>query len=322
MEQTPASRDPEVWTDPVDGRLALKAVQACERHSWSLLLAPSEPGADVTPKAVPFACGSWRCRRCGWWVARDDMRRVTRAATSRAWWLYAVLTFDPADFACGWDAYKGALARWHVLAQKMRRHFGRIEYLQTWERHTRRSTLPHVNLIVTGDGLRRAVTESGVERRYDPVAGHGSGRWTSFPAEFRRRWLNPQAVAAGFGLRVWCEVVESADGMAHYLTKAAHDLGASRYKAGDQTPIGAPPHFRRIRASQGLLEPAREKGSGLWTGVITRDRIDGPVAWDDVTAAREAADAARAWIAARPPREPQYEKSLATGQRGQYPRGN
>lgn len=299
------TRDAEVWTDPVVGRLKLKSVIACEQHRWSVVIAPSEPGADMAPRAVPFACKSWRCRRCGWWVARDDLARVTAGATSRDWWLYLVLTFDPADFRCGWDAYKAAVHRFEMLRKSMARRYGPVEYVQTWERHVRSSALPHANVLLRAPGLRQAVQAGGVELVHHDDAGHGRGRLCAFPRAWRRDWLQPHALSAGFGLRVWCEVVQSSEGMAAYLAKAAHDLGASRWKRGDQTPIGAPPHFRRLRASRGLLPP-RPKASGLWTGAVARERIDGPLAWDEYAALKAAADAARDW-AARIRREPEYE---------------
>lgn len=231
---------------------------------------------------------------------------MTQAATSRAWWVYLVLTFNPADFACGWDAYRDAQHRFHVLRQALRREYGTVEYLQTWERHVRGNVTPHVNVLLRAPDLRRALEKGGVELRHDPRAGHGAGRLCAFPRGWRRTWLQPRAQAAGFGLRVWAELVGDAAGMAAYLTKAAHDLGASRYKAGDQTPIGAPPHFRRLRASRGLLPP-RPAASGLWTGTVARARLDGPQTWDAYLAARESAEAARAWAALHR-RPPVYER--------------
>lgn len=308
--RTPAGRDPEVWPEGVAGRLALASVRACETHRWTILQAPSEPGAESGPRAIPFACKSWRCRRCGWWVARDDMKRLTTAATSRDWWIYLVLTFDPADFDCGWDAYRDAEDRWRILKQSMRRAFGPVEYVQTWERHVRANVTPHVNVLLRAPRLRAAVEAGGVVLRQDDRAGHGHGRVCALPRGWRRDWLQGHAQSAGFGLRVWAEVVGDSAGMAWYLAKAAHDLGASRFKRGDQTPIGAPPHFRRLRASRGLMPP-RPKPSGLWTGTLARERIDGDVTWDEYVAAVEAAEAARAWASTHK-KPPQYERGPCT----------
>lgn len=51
--------------------------------------------------------------------------------------------------------------------------------------------------------------------------------------------------------------------MAGYLVKLARELTGSARK--DQVPVDAPSHFRRLRASRGLL-PAAFTGSGEYTG--------------------------------------------------------
>jgi hypothetical protein len=60
--------------------------------------------------------------------------------------------------------------------------------------------------------------------------------------------------------------------MAGYLVKLAKELTGAQAKKGDQAPLHAPRHFRRIRASRGLL-PAQAKGAGEWTGALVRGRI-------------------------------------------------
>lgn len=308
----------ETWSDPVDGRLRQKSVQACERGLWAMLSWPTEAGREGHEYEVrPFRCGSWRCRRCGWWTARDDYRRVEAGALSRSWWLYLVLTFDPKDWRSPWDAYTGAYELWHDgLRKRLQRAYGRVEYVQTWERHVRTSRYPHVNVLLTGDGLREEVIAQGIEDRFDDRAGHGRGRWCRFP-RWRTSWLAQAAPAVGFGRRVWAEVIDAPAAMAWYLVKAAHDLADARFKVGDQTPIGAPPGFRRFRASHGLLPP-RAKGDGTRTGAIVTEPVSAyldqatgelEVGPEDADVARRAALAAAAWRASRPKPEPQYERA-------------
>lgn len=210
-----------------------------------------EGAAPVSPvRAVPYRCGSWRCRRCGWQVARGDFRRVERATARRDWWLYAVFTFDPTGFSCCWEAYRDAGRRWLVLRKRLERAFGASVYLQTWER-TRRGW-PHVNVLIGSDGLRHETERQGVEPR--PASRARSARVALFPRI--RSTIRDWAVSAGFGPAVWVEVCAArSDGLAAYLTKTAHELTSAYSKDGDQTPLGAPPHFRRIRSSVGLLEP-------------------------------------------------------------------
>jgi hypothetical protein len=47
--------------------------------------------------------------------------------------------------------------------------------------------------------------------------------------------------------------MREANAMAGYLVKLARELTGAAVK--DQVPVNAPSHFRRLRASQGLLPP-------------------------------------------------------------------
>lgn len=122
------------------------------------------------------------------------------------------------------------------------------------------------------------------------------------------------APASGFGRRVWVEVVDSSEAMAAYLVKVAEEFSRSAFKVGDQRPLGAPRHFRRMRASRGLL-PARKRfamaehvdertgevtwtpreasipSRGMWTAILANvpyDRFDDRApTWTDVAEARE-----------------------------------
>lgn len=256
--------EPEAWVG-VPGRLALWSVQACERASVSLLLWPKAaiPGENIETKAggskapisaAPYRCGSWRCRRCGWGVARDDYRRIEAAATSRPRWLYMVLTFRRTHERGAWGQYLDAGRLWNDgLAKRLRTRFGRLTYLQTWERHNDPDGWPHVNVLLDSPRLMQAVDAAGIEREWCSQGAHGRGRWASRPK--LRRELLGLAEASGFGPVGWVELIEGAGAMAAYLTKCAHELSCSMHKMGDQRPLGAPAHFRRIRASRGLLPP-------------------------------------------------------------------
>jgi len=232
----------------------MPAVQACESSRWTLLSFPvgGEGRGAGTVKAVRFKCRSWRCRRCAWEVQREDFRRVELAASSSTWWLYVVLTFDPAAWSNPWEAYRGASRLWDKrLRQRLEHGWGRMTYLQTWER-TRRGW-PHMNLLLRSDELEGHVRGLKNRHRWIDEGGHGAGRlahWTPW-----RRWLASAAPACGFGRRVWVEVVDSPESMAAYLVKVAEEFSRSQFKAGDQRPLGAPRHFRRMRASRGLLPP-------------------------------------------------------------------
>ena len=224
-----------------------------------------EAGAAGPVRASPFRCRSWRCRRCSWQVARDDYRRVEHAALSRPWWLYVVLTFDPSRWSSAWEAYLGASRLWDKrLRRRLERSYGRLDYLQTWER-TRRGW-PHVNLLLRSESLQDHVRTLPERWRRIDEGDHGRGRlahWTGF-----RRELAPMAEGSGFGRRVWVEIVDSREAVAAYLVKVAEEFSRSSFKDGDQRPLGAPPHFRRLRASRGLLGT---RCRPVWVETIDRD---------------------------------------------------
>ena len=192
--------------------------------------------------------------------------------SARPWWLYVVLTFDPKGFPDQFAAFKEAGGCWNnSLREALRHRVGKVDYLQTWE--TTRGGWPHVNLILAGDGLRQFVEAQGVELVEHRGRARGPARRCLFPRGFRR-WLRDAAVRAGFGPVSWCEVLApgAGDAMAGYLVKLAKELTGAQAKKGDQSPLHAPRHFRRIRASRGLL-PAAQKGGGEWTGALVRGRI-------------------------------------------------
>lgn len=214
---------------------------------------------------------------------------MERAASSASWWLYVVLTFDPAAWSDPWDAYKGASRLWDKrLRRRLEREYGKLQYVQTWER-TRRGW-PHVNLLIRSEDLEQHVRGLQNRRRWIEEGGHGHGRlahWTPW-----RRWLASVAPACGFGRRVWCEVVDNREAMAAYLVKVAHEFSSACFKVGDQRPLGAPRHFRRMRASRGILPPRtravpvevtdRETGQITWQ--LREKGLDAPSTWTAVLA--------------------------------------
>lgn len=289
--------DPRFWT-PLEGRLRLKSIEACERQDWSLLSWP-RIGLDLgtgelrpdsgTPAVRPFLCGSWRCRRCARWRGAVDFSRCSVGVRSRKFWVYAVLTFDPANYRDRWECFEAAGECWDShLRQALRNELGRFAYLQTWERHL--SGWPHVNLILSGESLRDLVERGGVEER------EHHGRTCLFPRRFRQ-WLRAAAQRAGFGPVAWVEVLrqDHADAMAGYLVKLARELTGASSKKGDQSPLMAPKGFRRLRASRGLLPPGPgRRTEGPITGAVIPVRCDNVARPARTTGTREPS-AARTW---------------------------
>jgi len=208
---------------------AFRSVVACHGKAWSIWLKHKITGER---KVICFKCRSWRHRGpCRLWRGAQDFVRIKKAMGKYKGWLYFVLTFDPEKSKNEWAAYRSGIHKWNRLRMKFRRRFGKPEYIQTWE--STRKGLPHVNVVVHNEALIAYYRED--------------------PKRFERE-LKDMATSAGFGWQLYVEEVRTSDAMAGYLVKLARELVGAAHK--DQVPENAPRHFRRIRASQGLLEPA------------------------------------------------------------------
>lgn len=210
-------------------RRRLRYVAACEAKAWSIVTwRRSDPGKK---KVICFTCRSWRhegsCRK---WKGAQDFVRCREAIGSRSGWTYVVLTFDPRNWPGRDAAFKGGKVLWNRLRSALIREFGPIDYLQTWE--ATRKGWPHVNILLHN------ATINGM-------------RWKAF-----RQLLKLLAVRAGFGKVLWAEPMKHKDAMAGYIVKLANELTGAGVK--NQVPVDAPKHFRRLRASRGLLPPAHK----------------------------------------------------------------
>lgn len=229
------------------------------------------------PETEPFRCRSWRCARCRSAVAFQDYARIAQGISTRDVWVYVVLTL-PAEARrlSLWDRFNGAKAIWRGPFRKaLARRWGPSVYVQTWEAH--RDGTPHLNLCLSGPAASAM------------IAGGSHGRVLNVRSELR-----DMAVRSGFGPVLWVEPAwtprEGAerplDGLASYLVKCwaalggsgplkargklAAELARAEAKHGDQTPVGAPPRFRRFSASPRLLPP-RLKGDVV-TGLVHENR--------------------------------------------------
>lgn len=219
---------------------------------------------------------------------------------SRKQWLYVVLTFDPSTRPeglpgalpwCPATAYTEAGSMWDKrLKRRLERDWGRLEYLATWER-TRRGW-PHANYLVGFDGLAGVLERDTIRERV--VQGpDGRERTARYPRRMRAQ-LRRAAIGSGFGRVVWLELIDDTnpDALAGYLVKLAHELvGSPTGGKSYQAPLDAPAHFRRIRASRGLL-PKIEPAGGDWTGALGLVSPREAPAWPRATrAARTSTDA-------------------------------
>lgn len=212
-----------------------RSVYACAEGLWHLhLWHPKNPRKTQT--RVPFRCRSWRHEGpCRQWKGAQDFVRVAQAVSSHNWWSYIVLTFAQRDWPSEWHQAKEGVKCWSRLRKRFTRAFGSVLYIQTWERHQKRGF--HVNLALSSSAVARAV-----------------GRLSS-PTSWE--WLRRHAEESGFGYICWAERLRrDSTALAGYLTKLSRELTGAGVK--NQVPVQAPPHFRRLRASRGLLPPVHK----------------------------------------------------------------
>ena len=111
---------------------------------------------------------------------------------------------------------------------------------------------PHVNIALTNVNMLRYSRED--KRMKD---------------SWKRSWLEPAAVACGFGPICHLGPIQGTERMAGYLTKLARELTGAAIK--NQIPVNAPRHFRRLRASRGMLPPRMK--SAEYTGKLVREKM-------------------------------------------------
>jgi hypothetical protein len=228
----------------------MKYVEACEAQDWHLQIWPTEtlPDGEIISKEdqsifVPFKCRSWRhpgpCRE---WKGAQDFARIRAAMLDSQYWTHIVLTFrhgkgEPRD-----ADFRRGLACWAKLRKRLVRSFRPMVYIQTWEIHT--TLWPHAHVAINSRRLSDAC------------------HWS--PKENWIRLIEHKAAECGFGYVGWCEPLRDEEAMAGYFTKLARELTDGGRKC--QIPINAPPHFRRLRASAGVL-PAPYKNPD-YTGLL------------------------------------------------------
>lgn len=177
-------------------------------------------------------------------------------------WVYLVLTLIHSNYANEWAAYNAGYFHWRKFSLRLIRRFGKLAYIQTWERH--KSGFPHANVALHNEEIWRLCEGDG---------------WRNF-----RQVLKPMLVECGFGYVVHVAPLRPGGSLTltGYLTKLSRELTGAGIK--NQVPVNAPPGFRRLRASRGLLEPIHRPGNH--EGVLIPSRAVGavdlsPKAWAD-----------------------------------------
>jgi hypothetical protein len=234
--------------------VALKSVEMCESGSHMMVLHKrGEPGPPVL---CAFRCGSWRHEgTCRQWKGAQDFVRARDAMLSRGpHWVYLVLTLDRRAFASPFAAYVALCRQFQKLNQRLSYLYGPVEYILTVEAH--QSGFPHLNVVIHNESI------------WELCEGD---RWRSW-----RQVLIKIAVAVGFGRVLHVSPLWDGEAarMAGYFVKLSSELTGAGVK--NQVPVNAPPHFRRLRASRGLLPPIYRPGThiGSLTAVKVLSFID------------------------------------------------
>lgn len=227
-------------------RNAPRYVIACETCAWHLKI-----WNKATPhivRTVPYKCLSWRHEgECRMRKGAQDFVRVKEAMEKWDFWSHCVLTFAREPGVSEEDCFLAAGQQWSVMRKRLERAWAPLKYIQTWERH--KKGFPHCHLAITSCKLFEASYR-------DPRSN-----WEDL--------LMDDAVDCGFGYIGWCEQIRSKQAMAGYLCKLAREL--TGVGAKNQVPIQAPPHFRRLRASQKTLPPV-DKNPDI-SGVLDFTRL-------------------------------------------------
>ena len=216
--------------------MALSYVHACATDRWHIEMWRRD-GSDPTRRHFTFRCNSWRhagcCRRyCG----ACDFARVSEALAQHQHWSLLVLTYPQREWPRNKmdELFRFGLTAWSRLRKRLIEEVGRIGYIQTWEIH--KSEYPHCNVAITNAHLLRYA-------KCDPREKNG----------WKQAWLEKATVEVGFGKVCCLKPIHDQVGMAGYLTKVAMELTGAGAKG--QVPVNAPRHFRRLRASRGMLPP-------------------------------------------------------------------
>jgi hypothetical protein len=217
-------------------------IQHCQRSDWWI-----QTWNKANPEQVKefcYRCRSWRHKgECAEWKAESDYARIKEAMANHAHWSHVVLTYHNWTGRNLKSLWTQSLRNWSMLRKRIRRKWGSFVYVQTWE--VTRKGCPHCHMAVSNAGIHEACEP--IPQYLDREARTEIGQYNF------RQTIGEMAVACGFGPRGFVEAIWGKDGFARYLEKLKRELTQAASKS--QLPLDAPRHFRRLRASVGLIPP-------------------------------------------------------------------
>jgi hypothetical protein len=212
-------------------------------------------GEPAKARPYPYRCRSWRHEgECRLFKGAQDFARISEAIREHDNWTFLTLTFRINEWPEWKDQYIHACSYWSKLRLRFRRCLFRrgskrrhIPYIQTWERHKEKGI--HAHILLSNYRMMDAVSEDWHKH------GGDIDKILKDPDTWHSRVLVPHCTESGFGPRCFAQPLRdgTSEAMAGYLVKLASELVGADAK--NQIPFDAPPHFRRLRASKGLLPP-------------------------------------------------------------------
>lgn len=259
-----------------------KHVQACHwadpRTGWSIWTwKKNNPGA-VTRR--PYTCGSWRhpgpCARHSAAVTFARIKEaVNRPEYDPKGWVFLVLTLDRLGTFSGKKPWKNQTEAYRDLSRLSRNFHTRLRRAKTFATPCKawttvvechRTGWPHINELMYAPELAQTLREDYADAR--------SIGLTHREATLVRGELQDCVTGQGWGVQSTAEAVDSPDAVNGYITKlaAAGEATCGELAKLCQTPMNAPPRFRRLRAAKNWL-PKKRRDESI-TGTLIRHEPD------------------------------------------------
>jgi len=210
-------------------------------------------------------CKSWQCPHCAR-LNRDMWRSHLKKRIGRMggqWWFLTMTAHEHIRTPAG--SLANIRTNLDRLFKRVRRVWGKIEYVRVYETHQKGAF--HVHVIIAGLSarVRRFHARNGqVHYKPDNPEG-GKGTWGV------QTWFRRNCREIGMGYMVQCVALEGTAKTVNYICKYLTKDAQNFVMKG----------LRRVQTSQGIGSP-NKRGDGTWTvqPVVFRGNIGGDRLYD------------------------------------------
>lgn len=215
----------------------------CENFRFFVLKKPQ----DAMPIVIEAGCGRWDCDQCSLYL-RDKWRSHLKKrilAMPGQWWFLTLTAHSKKRTAAQSIANLRRLL--DLLLKRMRRLFGRIDYVRVFEKH--RSGAFHAHMVLRGVSPFVAVRRTKKRTIFSPldVRDQKAGAWTF------KTWLAKASYSLKAGYSVAAKPIANTAQIVGYVTKYMT-------KSAQMFEIKG---LRRVQCSQSIGSP-NKRGSGDW----------------------------------------------------------